>query len=127
MRGRNTLIDSSAWVESLRVDGNPGIRTIVFDLIGDGQAFLCDMVLLELWNGARGTSEHKMLRSMEDELELVQTSEAVWQSAHELARELRRSGATVPASYVLIAACAKHYDLELVHADRHFDTLAQFL
>jgi len=124
---RNTLIDSSAWVESLRVDGDPAMKAIVFDLIADGRAILCDMVLLELWNGARGTSEHHMLRSIEDELELAPTTEAVWQLANELARKLRRRGVTVPASDVLIAACAKYHDLELVHADRHFDVLVQVL
>jgi len=121
----NTLIDSSAWIEALRADGDPVMKSRVFELISEGGAVLCDMVLLELWNGARGTSEHRMLGSIKGELEVVPTTDAVWKLATELARKLRRKGVTVPASDVLIAACARHYSLELVHADGHYDQIAK--
>jgi predicted nucleic acid-binding protein len=89
----------------------------------EGQAVLCDMVRLELWNGARGTAEHRMLRDLERELESVPTSSEVWDLATDLGRNCRRKGLTIPAADLLIAACARHHRLGVVHADRHFDEI----
>ena len=57
-----TLIDTSCWIEALRVSGDPVIREKVKELLIEGRAAWCDMVLLELWNGARGDAERKMLK-----------------------------------------------------------------
>jgi hypothetical protein len=83
------------------------------------------MVLLELWNGAHGPSEQRLLRELERDLEKVPTPPAVWDSASDLARTCRRAGVSVPATDILIAACAEHHDLEILHRDAHFDHIAR--
>jgi len=124
LSGRKTLIDTSAWIEALRVDGNPDVRAAVRDMTAEGDAVLCDMVLLELWNGGRGAAEHRMLRDLETELECVPTTEEVWRLAIETGRMCRTKGVTVPATDLLIYACASHHDLELMHVDDDFDKIA---
>ncbi len=47
----------------------------------------------------------------------------VWQAAHDLARRARSAGKTVPASDILICACARQHGLAIEHADAHFDML----
>jgi predicted nucleic acid-binding protein len=81
------------------------------------------MVRVELWNGARSTKDHRLLREMEEHLETVPTTPEVWDLARELARLARSKGITVPAADLIIAACAEHHRLGLIHHDTHFDHL----
>ena len=89
------------------------------------RAVLCDLVRLELWNGASGSRDHRLLREMEQQLETVPTPPEVWALARELTRLARSKGLTVPAADLVIAACAEHHQLGLVHHDGHFDQLAK--
>ncbi len=127
MHSQKTLVDTSAWIETLQTDGDPELRSVVLGLTADGNAVLCDIVRLELWDGARGSTEHRMLRNLEKELESVPTVSEVWDRAAELARTCRRAGLTVPAPDLLIVACAEHHDLRLLYTDSHFDQIATIL
>jgi predicted nucleic acid-binding protein len=123
--GRRFLIDTSAWIETLRPNGEPTIRDQVRDLTADDRAVLCDPVRLELWNGAGGSREHRLLRELEENLKTVPTTLEVWGLARDLARSARNKGLTVPIADILIAACAEHHGLGIVHRDAHFDRLAE--
>ncbi len=122
---RRVLVDTSAWIDALRRDGDREVRAAVQSVMAEGTAVLCDMIRVELWNGARGKAEQEMLRGLERELECVATSREVWEAAVELARACRRKGVTPPATDLLIAACADHHGLGLLHHDRHFDEIAR--
>jgi predicted nucleic acid-binding protein len=50
-------------------------------------------------------------------------STAVWSAAFDLARRARSAGISVPATHILIAACARHHQVELEHADSDFSHL----
>lgn len=119
------LVDTSAWIDALRRDGNPEVRASVRAATAEGRAVFCDLVLLELWNGAHGLGEQRVLRELERDLEKVPTPPAVWEAAFELARACRKAGVTAPATDVLIAACAEHHKLEILHRDAHFDYIAR--
>ena len=121
------LIDTSAWIEALRRDGDAVIRAEVRSLTMEGIAVFCDLVLLELWNGARGEAELQVLAELERNLDRVETTPEVWSGAGEMARSCRKKGITVPATDLLIAACAQHHGVGLLHRDSHFDRIAQAL
>jgi predicted nucleic acid-binding protein len=118
-------VDTSAWIETLRRNGDPDIRASVRAVTREGRAVLCDLVLLELWNGAQGADEQRILRELELTIEKVPTSPAVWEAASDLARVCRRAGVSAPATDILIAACAEHHRLEILHRDTHFDHIAR--
>lgn len=119
------LVDTSAWIETLRRNGDPEVRASVRAATQEGRAVLCDLVLLELWNGAQGADEHRILRELELTIEKVPTSPAVWEAASDLARICRRAGVSAPATDILIAACAEHHRLGILHRDSHFDYIAR--
>jgi predicted nucleic acid-binding protein len=121
---KGVLIDTSAWIETLRTDGDEQIRATVTAAVTAGLAVLCDLVLLELWNGARGDAEQQILGRLEENLECVPTTPEVWTAARALASACRSNGWTVPATDLLIAACAQSHGLDLIHRDGHFDAIA---
>ena len=90
----------------------------------DGEASWCPVVRLELWNGAGGDQEKKVLRDFERVLPELSINHEVWQLAYHLARKARAAGVTVPATDILIAACATHHGARLESADADFDALA---
>jgi len=118
------LVDTSAWIHMLRPNGDSGIRARVERALQTGDACWCAMVRLELWNGAGGEREKKVLRDFERLLPELPTSDEVWSEAAELARRARADAITVPASDLLIAACARYHGASLETADSDFDFLA---
>ncbi|HVT19460.1 MAG TPA: PIN domain-containing protein [Thermoanaerobaculia bacterium] len=123
--GGRFLVDTSAWIETLRAEGDPKVRRRVSELTADDRVVLCDAVRLELWNGARSARDHRLLRELEEQLETVPTTSETWELARDLARSARGQGVTVPAADLLIAACAEQHGLGLLHHDIHFERLAK--
>lgn len=52
----------------------------------DGSVATCQLLLLELWDGAQGAEEAKFLRRFEHDAEALPITEGVWELAKELAR-----------------------------------------
>ena len=108
----------------LRPQGDEAVRARVHAALTNGEACWCPLVQLELWNGARGRQEHRVLRDFARVLPELPMDAPVWQAAHELARRARGRGITVPATDVAIAACALRHGAELETADSDFELLA---
>ena len=121
------LIDTSAWIEAMRARGDDAIRAQVQIAVREGRARFCDFVRLELWNGVGAEPERRWLAELEQVVDTVPTDARVWSEARSLAEETRRQGLTLPASDLLIAACARIHGLDLLHRDAHFDRLAELL
>ena len=119
MRPRR-LVDTSAWIEVLRPEGDPRVRHAVDEATREQTAVLCDMVLLELWAGAGGTREQAIIARLAADLEVLPIDAAVWKKAHALAQTCRAAGVTAPTADLLIAACAEHHGVELLERDAHF-------
>ena len=113
------LIDSSSWIEALRDSGKADIRKRVEGLLAAGDAAWCDPVRLELWNGARGQQERKMLAQLEKSIAVLPMDNSVWDMAIALAKTARDAGLTVPAVDLMIVACARRHAVELEHNDHH--------
>jgi predicted nucleic acid-binding protein len=90
------LVDSSAWTQLLRRQGDPAIRDRLRALVLDGRAAWCQVVRLELWRGAGGAADAEVLRTFEVELIRLEMSAAVWDRACELGRRCRERGQPVP-------------------------------
>ncbi|MDE0026994.1 MAG: PIN domain-containing protein [Spirochaetaceae bacterium] len=119
-----TLIDTSAWIEQLRRVGDASVRGQVETHLASGDAAWCPLVRLELWNGARGEHERTALTDMGETLPSLPIDAAVWDRAATLASGARRRGITIPATDLLVAACARHHEVALLHHDRHFELIA---
>jgi len=116
-----TLVDSSSWIEALRQKGRIDVRERVKSLLIEGAAAWCDMVAVELWNGARGEYEKKRLLELEKDILCLPTTSEVWFMARRLAQKCRGAGITAPSADLVIAACAIFHGTNIEHCDEHFD------
>ena len=107
----------------LRTDGDPEVRNNVETALANGEACWCQMVQLELWNGARGGHERNVLADFARTLPELPITGEVWAEAYALAQRARTQGITVPATDVLIAACAHHHGARIETADKDFALL----
>jgi hypothetical protein len=119
------LVDTSSWIHLLRPTGDRSVRGRVQRVLEAGEACWCSMVRLELWNGAGGDREKKVLRDFERVLPELAINEDVWSGAYELARRARAAGVSVPATDLLIAACAQYYQVDLEQSDSDFELLSK--
>ncbi len=114
------LIDTSSWIHFLRPNGDAQARRRVEAILVAGDACWCPVVRLELWNGAGGSQEKKVLRDMESQLPSLVIDGEVWNLACDLARKARAQGVSIPATDLLIAACARRHGMKLEHSDSDF-------
>jgi len=117
------IIDTSCWIEAMRERGDDAVRDQVAVLLESGRARFADVVRLELWNGLGGADEQRFLSDLEDLIETVPTTPAVWAETRALAARSRSRGVTVPSADLLVFACARVHGLGLLHRDTHFDEL----
>jgi predicted nucleic acid-binding protein len=118
------LVDSSSWIHFLRPEGDPAVRTRVQVALTQGEAAWCPLVRLELWNGAAGDRDRRILQDFESVLPELAIDAEVWTAAYALARRARSAGVSVPAADLLIAACARRHGARLETADADFERLA---
>lgn len=119
------LIDTSVWVDYLRGEDETELREEVRSLLQSGRAAWCEMIRLELWNGACGAHEIKALKDMESVIPNLSVTPAVWDQAMETARRARKSGRSIPTSDLVIQACSTVHGVELLHNDTHFDLISE--
>lgn len=118
------MVDTSAWLHQMRSKGDPEIRARVEGLLRAGDAAWCSMIRLEIWAGIGDERERKVLGDYEAVLPELPIDDRVWLAAYDLASRARRAGKTIPATDILVFACARAHGVEFEHADGHFDMLA---
>lgn len=116
------LIDTSAWIEFFRPNGDVAIKSRIAELIGVGQAAYTCPVSFELMAGARPSELADLREGLGFAQRLVVGPEH-WDAAAQSASKLRSKGETVPASDLLIATVAVTSGVGLIARDKHFATI----
>jgi hypothetical protein len=124
MQNNLFLVDTSVWILALRKDFLPGVKDRVAYLLKENAIITVGMIKLELLGGTREEEEFQRLKIRLDALEMVETNNSLWERAYDLAYSLRRKGITIPYTDILITASALMVDATIVHADSHFDLIA---
>lgn len=118
------LVDSSAWIESLRRNGNMAVKLAIEGLLEAYEAQWCTPVRLEVLGGAR-KEERNRLGIHFSVIPYRICREDDWERAVALAWRLRERGLTVPWLDVLIAAIAIQDGVRLYATDAHFQEIAR--
>ena len=121
------LVDTSAWILSLRKDFSPEVKKRIDYLLKENTIITTGMVKLEILGGTKTESDFRRLKRRLNALDSVDLDTSLWERAYDLAFMLRRKGITVPYTDILIAACALKTGSTVVHADAHFDLMADHI
>lgn len=118
------LVDSSAWIESLRRDGDMRVKLAVEGLLEAYEAQWCSPVRLEVLGGAR-KDERTRLSHHFSVIPYRICKEDDWERAVALAWRIRGVGLNIPWVDVLISSIAIHDRIRLYAIDKHFAEVAK--
>jgi predicted nucleic acid-binding protein len=118
------LIDTSVWVPFLRKSPPAVVRDEVDHLLAENRVAIFPMICMELLGGTKSLSDFERLKGRLDALHQIPASEANWEIATQLSFKLRQRGKVIPYTDILIGAAAIATGCLLLHADRHFDLMA---
>ena len=121
------LIDTSAWIFSLKKDYIPLIKNKIERFLKENEVAINGMIMLELLAGTKTKSDYERLKNRLENLVYIESTKSLWDYSSEKAYTLRRNGITVPHSDMFIAASALRVNAILVHADYHFDLMAEHI
>jgi len=121
------LLETSALIENLRASGRKDIKARVQAAILSTDAALCEPVLLELWAGAIGKKDAKVISAFEDALPTLECDTEVWQLAKKHAREFRAMGLTFSNVDILIFSIAVRHNAHIVAVDKAFAQMREAL
>jgi predicted nucleic acid-binding protein len=116
------LVDSNVFISLLRRGLDP--VELLGDWIGNGDLATCGMVRMEVERGLKTDRIRRRIGNFFDVLINVPTTNKIWEQATETAWKLGRSGITLPAQDILIAACASEIGAAVLSDDKHFDEFA---
>jgi len=118
------LVDSSAWIEALRRNGDLRVKLAIDCLLDAYEAQWCTPIRLEVLGGAR-KEERTRLGHWFSVIPYRSVREEDWERAIALAWRLRDGGLTVPWLDVLIAAVALHDQVRVYAVDSHFKEISK--
>jgi predicted nucleic acid-binding protein len=124
--GRLTLLDTSAWIEYLRMTGseiNVKVRTMLAD--GDPIAS-CDIVIMELLSGTRDKKEWEAIWALMNRTRLLPVRPLFdYQMGASLYKLCRRNG-FIPANTndIMVAAVAIGKEVPLLAAGTDFERIS---
>lgn len=121
------IIDTSAWVEFFRKNGDLRVKLAVKGLLDAFECALCGPVEMEFLGGAR-PDEMGEIRRWFGLIPYVRNNQGIWRVAGGNFAKLKAAGLTIPWNDILIASIAMEHDLRVYHAhDRHFPLMSDKL
>jgi predicted nucleic acid-binding protein len=119
------LIDTSAWIFALKKNFHPMVKERVDSILLESDVAITGIITLELLGGARTEKEYIRLRNRLDALYYIEAERTLWDRSTRLAFDLKRKGFSLPSTDIFIAAAAIQEKAILLHADAHFDIIAE--
>ena len=119
------IIDTSAWIESFRPQGDRAFSVLVKDLIINGCVLLPGIIKAELLRGTKNRKEYNRLSDLLKGLTYLSAPEEFWDKLSRFSFELFRKGIVVPLVDAYIALLCIENDASILHRDKHFDLIAQ--
>jgi len=115
------LVDSSYYIRRLSQREKPFDELDAFGEVHDFA--VCGIVWVEVLRGRSDPALRSRFDARFATMIFLNLTSAAWRRAAALAWQLDRTGAVVPVSDVVIAACAIEHGAILLTFDRHFRTI----
>lgn len=112
------LVDSTKYISWMRRGQSPIV--LLAPLLKAGSLVSCGIIRLEVLRGVIKPKPKAELTDFFDLLPDIPLAPALLREAADLAWKLDRKGSVLPATDLIIAACALHQGAEVVSEDPHF-------
>lgn len=119
------LIDSSAWIEYYRKEGNKDYKVCISNAIQSNDAAVNGIIQLEILVFTKTQSKYNAILSDFSAFHNLKLDDSVFQKASEIGFDLRRQGITIPSADLIIAANAIVTESQLIHFDKHYTYIAE--
>ncbi len=119
------IVDTSAWIESFRPQGDPELKEEVRQLILQGKILLPGIIRAEILRGAKSEEEYRELSELLGSLTYLPVEDSFWEELAKFSFDLLRAGLTIPLTDAYVALLAIKNRVPLLHRDRRFDLIAQ--
>lgn len=113
------LVDTSAWIEFFRHPHSIP-ASVVEELLDRDWVCTTGIVLAELLQGTRSPKEGETLLAKFEPIERLEVTFDLFVAAGELASTLRRRGAVLPLTDLIVAAVAQAQGCSIYTLDSHF-------
>lgn len=120
------IVDTSAWVEFFRRDGDPRVKLALKGLLDAYECALCGPVEMEFLGGARA-EEMKRIHAWFNIIPYIKNDPKIWRLAATNYAKLRAAGFTVPWNDILIATLSLEKNLAVYAHDKHFSIMHEVL
>lgn len=120
------IVDTSAWIEFFRRQGNASVKLAMVGLLDQYEATLCGPVEMEFLGGAR-PEEKDRLKAWFSLVPYLRNDQKLWRKAADNFSKLRKFGLNVPWNDVLIATLTIEADCRVYSVDKHFEAMAPLL
>jgi predicted nucleic acid-binding protein len=117
------LPDSNVYIGAIRAGGDPFRQFAAGIDDRDWEFATCGMVMLEVCRGLRNPDLLRRYRERFAVMIFIPTTNQIWERAAQLAWTLDRQGRVLPASDLLIAACALTANATVLTFDAHFSVI----
>lgn len=120
------IVDTSAWIEFFRRQGDPKVKLAVRALIDEFEATLCGPVELEFLGGAL-PREKDRLKAWFNVLPYARNDQKLWRKAADTYATLRGKGVTIPWNDALIATITTEQNCRVYAVDKHFEAMEKLI
>jgi len=120
------LIDTSIWIEYFR-DRLPQITEQVDEILSRDGAYIPNVVIAELIQGAHSEKEIAVIESFVDAFHIIDQTESTWAKAGRLSFDLKKQGKTVHLVDCYIAIIAHEHQCRVFTTDSHFKDIEKVI
>jgi predicted nucleic acid-binding protein len=114
----SVIADTCVWIEYFR--GEPALSEKLETLIKRDAVSICGIVLYELFQGLKDEIEKSAVEEAFKGLRYREMHEDTWKAAGVLAKELKRTGITLPPSDIFLAQISIENNCKIFTIDSHF-------
>lgn len=119
---KRVLPDAAAWVNYFRPKPTH-LKEVLGQILRTDPVYMCGPVLFELSQGLKTAETRASLVEAVAALRYVEMTRDLWVKAGELSFDLKKQGASLPFSNILIASVALQHGLLILTADKHFEQI----
>jgi predicted nucleic acid-binding protein len=122
------LIDTTVWIDFFRGNDTPQVDVLEKLIAEEADICTCGIIMMEVLQGIRSDTDYKTTRSHFNTLIYLPADRNTFISGARIYRTLRQKGITIRKPVdCLIASIALENDVPLLHNDRDFDQITEYV